>query len=473
MAEFRTPTPEKIALWKGEIKPKSAGFADSRELGVNAGSQSGSAPIEIPRDVRGRIQWSTLRQEPNKLAAVIEAEVAGLSSHGVQISNDGLEAASKSGLLSGIHRYYPGAMSALRAKFGIYSEQGRPFTTEVTETGLLKDAKSGKTIWRQRGQSREEDEQLAVRNVQIIFLTRFPEFDQLFPRNEQGQISKAQTEQARQFILDHIGSKKKFIAELGGSAFMQPIFQHSLWILLNKTFTPWCLQFDCEKVPDGWFPYSRLARKLQMQESTTKGPFARFINRYRQSHPDWFKEFLVPKGKITECLAPELVMLATASLTKEESWGLAPESWLVNEAVAGQLNRSKSTIKSYVDRYRHSHPDWLKKYRSRSKFVIAEHFSPELVNALKQDLAKPDEGWMNATALATQHNIYNRKVSMIAEDYRLNHPEWFRKFVSRSGTAEYYSPQLIETIERILNSDKEKVITPEEANEYLRRLVEE
>lgn len=82
--------------------------------------QEGFQPsIEIPRDEEGRIRWKVLELEPDRLAGFVESEIQTLISNEVTITKAGLNANGMSNLLSGINRYYPGGFRGLKEKLGI------------------------------------------------------------------------------------------------------------------------------------------------------------------------------------------------------------------------------------------------------------------------------------------------------------------------------------------------------------------
>ena len=64
---------------------------------------------------------------------------------------------------------------------------------------VLRDAQ-GRIQWNVAGNTPEQNEQIGIGNIQALFLTKFPDFDELFPRDEDGTIAEEEREEARNFI---------------------------------------------------------------------------------------------------------------------------------------------------------------------------------------------------------------------------------------------------------------------------------
>ena len=100
--------------------------------------------LEPPRDSRGRIDWRTLGLNPVNLKSYIDAEVAELISSGITITQTGLSDAGKRALLSGIDRYYPGGLYAVKEKFDVKSAKPNGYwTKEKIEEEARKAMKLG------------------------------------------------------------------------------------------------------------------------------------------------------------------------------------------------------------------------------------------------------------------------------------------------------------------------------------------
>lgn len=78
-----------------------------------------SSTLEIPRDKRGRIRWSLLKDNPDLMKAVIETEAQAFLEAGHPMVFKGLLGAGQRYLGKIITRHYPGGISGLRATFTI------------------------------------------------------------------------------------------------------------------------------------------------------------------------------------------------------------------------------------------------------------------------------------------------------------------------------------------------------------------
>lgn len=72
----------------------------------------------IPRDQRGRMFVAVLKDQPDRVAEVIETEARRLQAEGTRITDKSLKANHQSGFVGLVQRYYPGGMLSLREKLG-------------------------------------------------------------------------------------------------------------------------------------------------------------------------------------------------------------------------------------------------------------------------------------------------------------------------------------------------------------------
>lgn len=83
-------------------------------------------------------------------------------------------------------------------------------TTQKVDIPIVLRNARGRVVWKIPGNSPEENEQLGIRNIQALFLTRSPEFLELFHFGEDGKIVEGEREKAKRFILEKIGKVKQF-----------------------------------------------------------------------------------------------------------------------------------------------------------------------------------------------------------------------------------------------------------------------
>lgn len=169
--------------------------------------------------------------------------------------------------------------------------------------------KRGRVIWKLPGNKPEQNEQLGVRDIQALFLERFPEFkEQFLVSDENGELTipEPKREEAKKFILESVGNRKKFIVIFGGSPITQKsvsYFKGSSYVVLEKFLVSWGLIFDFPKpTPEGW----RTKEALYEQLGITYNITARIADQYRTEHPEWFRMFRIQGGR-REYFAPELV----------------------------------------------------------------------------------------------------------------------------------------------------------------------
>lgn len=107
--------------------------------------------------------------------------------------------------------------------------------------------KNGRIKWKLPENTPEENEQLGIRNVQGLFLQRFPGFIELFPMDEDGKIVEEKREEAKRFIYERIGDSRRFAQILQQSALFKsvvPYFEGSCAVAVDKSFRPWGIIFE-------------------------------------------------------------------------------------------------------------------------------------------------------------------------------------------------------------------------------------
>lgn len=112
---------------------------------------------------------------------------------------------------------------------------------------VLRDGKGRRILWKLPGNTPEQNEQLGIRNIQALFLEKFPEFNQLFPRVKEGKIPEDKTEEAKRFIVGIVKNQKDFRAIFGGYAGdikRTPYLGRSYIIVLQKSFAPWGINLE-------------------------------------------------------------------------------------------------------------------------------------------------------------------------------------------------------------------------------------
>lgn len=99
-------------------------------------------------------------------------------------------------------------------------------------------------VWSYPNSSEDENMRLAIANVQGLFLESFPEFEEIFQRNEDGKISEDDLTRAKEYISERIGTQENFVRVIGASCLRTPHFKRSHYAALEIVFREWGLQFD-------------------------------------------------------------------------------------------------------------------------------------------------------------------------------------------------------------------------------------
>jgi hypothetical protein len=201
--------------------------------------------IDLPKDRRGRTRWSIVSEQPEVLERSVEAGALVIIAEGIPLTQQNVARRGMRGLAHAISRYYPGGLTGLKS--------------ELERKKQFKDAKMH---WRRPGNSEEENLQLGIANVQAGFLTSFPEFDSLFPRDEKsGKISSDKAQAAREYISGRLDSLKSFRRYVGNTPISKaecPYFGASYVEAIKKSFGVWGLDFEAE---DARFSRIRTGRK--------------------------------------------------------------------------------------------------------------------------------------------------------------------------------------------------------------------
>lgn len=119
-------------------------------------------------------------------------------------------------------------------------------SAHINTNRLITRDRRGKLRWRIPSYSQEENEQVGIRNIQGLFLERFPEFESEFIDGN-GMVTEDKSSQAQSFILDNIGVSRKFIEVFGSSplnSIVSPYFGGAYMTVLGKSFAQWGLDFE-------------------------------------------------------------------------------------------------------------------------------------------------------------------------------------------------------------------------------------
>ncbi len=198
-----------------------------------------------------------------------------------------------------------------------------------------------------------------------------------------------------------------------------------------------------ENAPEGWYTASEIKKEVGYRNIVDN-----ISDKYRGVHPEWFKSYFNKAQRESEYFHPDLV----EQIRKETRMlgELAPEEWRTATALAIELDSSSSTIARMADRYKKTNPEWFLMALSQKNRIMAEHFHPDLVVALRDDYAKREQappGWSNCSRLAEHLDVSFNLVDKTAESFEAAHPEWFAEYLDRvKKKVIFYSPELVEEI---------------------------
>ncbi|MBU0731440.1 hypothetical protein KKC88_01000 [Patescibacteria group bacterium] len=137
---------------------------------------------------------------------------------------------------------------------------------------------------------------------------------------------------------------------------------------------------EARAVPEGW-----IAREVLVQEyNTTRTTISRIAKEFLDQNPEWQKKFRLEYKKKELFYSPELVSKIRKAMEKRIS---PPDGWMTARELSRELPVSSTTLKKYAYKYKSQHPEWFHKYQIESR-QMREHYSPELVAKIKENLEK-------------------------------------------------------------------------------------
>lgn len=135
----------------------------------------------------------------------------------------------------------------------------------------------------------------------------------------------------------------------------------------------------------------------------------------------------------------------------------APEGWLNANDFGKLKGKSWTYTKSILNEFVTDHPDQVRTYlgpQGRPR----QYYSPELVSKFREKLEEYEaapSGWQIATQVARALGRSFTTVSKLAEPYKQQHPEWFKKYATNKGSLTlHYGPELIKLMNNELNKHK-------------------
>lgn len=134
---------------------------------------------------------------------------------------------------------------------------------------------------------------------------------------------------------------------------------------------------------EGWLNMNNLRTALNKGDR----PIKRLMNPYRNSHPEWFKQYVTDRGVVREFYSPKLVSMVRTEMSRFQP---APSGWDTYDNLRKAIKRGAANVKKTAYHYRKEHPEWFQKSLSKTG-KITEFYSPELIAQIKKDLGVASE----------------------------------------------------------------------------------
>ncbi|MBU0731441.1 hypothetical protein KKC88_01005 [Patescibacteria group bacterium] len=192
--------------------------------------------------------------------------------------------------------------------------------------------------------------------------------------------------------------------------------------------------------PENWITVSSLAKSLDVDYKVIK----KLSNEQLEIDSEGIKEIKLSSGRTATYISPELIKIFSEKISAIEH---APPNWKTAHALGKELNIAPATTSRFANQFKSDHPDWFKFYKLESG-PIRLHFSPEIIELLKEEIKKreaPPEDWIANTTLSKEIGKSQEYTQAIADLFREDHPDWFKMYY-KTEWYEYYSPELIQAI---------------------------
>lgn len=194
-----------------------------------------------------------------------------------------------------------------------------------------------------------------------------------------------------------------------------------------------------KEAPEDWKTLNRLAKDLNSSEKS----IIKIAEPFKITNPEYFEIFRAKRGGVFEHFAPQLVEIIREKTSEVPK---APTGWETSGSLATELGLSKGTPKIFVEQYRETNPEYFANYIGKSGRVH-EHYSPQLVDIIKENFKIAPEGWKNINNLVSDLGIGRSAIEKIIETFKESHSDYFHSFRGKNGiTCNYYSPELVEII---------------------------
>lgn len=189
---------------------------------------------------------------------------------------------------------------------------------------------------------------------------------------------------------------------------------------------------NSDEMPEGWITTNALAKEL----STALPVVFKMAEAYRESNPEWFKEFTSKAGRKYLYFHPALIKKVTEDYQK---YSAPPTGWATLTSIHRKLNgyNFKALNILIEKKYPFSfNTDQVGDFRGKDGKVL-RYYHPDIVEAIIKDILAPrlprKTGWKTVTELSDDLCIARAVIKKLAEEYRDVHQDWFENVVSDDG----------------------------------------
>jgi hypothetical protein len=212
--------------------------------------------------------------------------------------------------------------------------------------------------------------------------------------------------------------------------------------------------------PEGW----KTVNGISSEKDLSIYSINRVIDEYRESNPEYFKEFKSKTGAMREHLSPELISIL---IEKSKEVVSAPEGWQTMTSLAKELDVDRDKLLPLINKYRQHNPDYYKAYKASNQ--TTEHLSPELILLIRKEIEEykniqeaPD-GWKSQNKIVTELETTDRVLETVIGKYPETNPEYFHdyKVKGQGQIVKHFSPELVEIITKGVKEFKNIPYAPE------------
>jgi len=189
----------------------------------------------------------------------------------------------------------------------------------------------------------------------------------------------------------------------------------------------------------GWVSRLELERLFGIDYLWT----AQFVEQYRDTHSEYFGIYRGTTNHIAEYYSPELIDIIR---TEYASIAAPAKGWLDRKELARRVGLSQRTATELAERYRKTYPHYFRQYRGENgkRTYFMDSSLIELIQGEIIKVTEIEPGWLNLSQLKKELRTSGKRIKEVVEEYRVNHPEYFRRLRGQKNQAtEYFSPELI------------------------------